>query len=96
MHIRLAVFIAGEFAPLIIWQTGVFISDRIQPVKMVVVTDSVPSQQSIADYGDASQITAMQNPRELDDGIEELTEAAIPLEDFAKITRPRNGQNRRT
>lgn len=89
LHVRLAVFVAGEFAPLIIWQVGVFIAERIQPVKMVVVTDSIPRQQSIADYGEASEVISMQSPKELDDGIEVLTETAIPLEDFANITRPR-------
>lgn len=90
IHVRLAVFLAGEFAPLIVWQASVFIVQRIQPVKMVVVTQAPVGQQTIADYGEASEVIAVQTPKELDDGIEELSDISIPVEDFSRITRPRN------
>lgn len=94
VHARLVVFAAGEVAPLVIWQGAVFIVNRIQPVKLVVVSDSVPRQspETIADYGEASEIINVRNPLELDGEIAPVTGLSIPVEEFTRITRPRNGR----
>lgn len=92
----------GEFFPVLSWQIGVFIANRIQPVKLIVVRENLEERppRSIADIGDASEVVDMVPPHELRESNEILTDMEVPIkseaemaEEFADLTRPR--RNRR-